>query len=519
MALRRSIASRLATLYALMLSVIVLFVIVASSVVLVFKLGNLTGDIMTSKHDEARILWEEYRAAGLSLRQAAPKLVDQLSGIGLRVAVFDSSRRFLAGDRELRPRGLDEVVTHSLLPKGANLKKIVIYRPPFEFISPGTPGRGGVKQNTSAGYTLIGPMQRGTFAPPQHRSENTASRIALHEILARPTGPHSEPTGLAVINGGFVAFAPSWALIWIALVPYWKFIISLAVIAIVLAWFLGLQFSKQALRPLNDVSNALRALAQGEYAQQRFVLAGGDEMASLTSAYNAAAANVAASMDERRRTEERMRQFVADAGHELRTPLTVIAGYIDVLRRGAVEEPTVAKQILATMALEKEHMRGLIDRLMQLARLDTESPPNVGPIDVRELLQSQCEAARRLEPSLEIDYAVDTDAQVLGDRTELGEALWNVVENAMKYAPKAAIHLRAARANGRVTIRIEDEGPGMTEIERLHAFERFYRGDRRGEIAGSGLGLAIAKRAVERAGGAIAIESHAGRGTAVTLTF
>jgi signal transduction histidine kinase len=106
---------------------------------------------------------------------------------------------------------------------------------------------------------------------------------------------------------------------------------------------------------------------------------------------------------------------------------------------------------------------------------------------------------------------------VVADRTELGEALWNVVENALKYAPDAPIHLRAIRNNGHTMITVRDEGPGMTESERLHAFERFYRGDQRGELTGSGLGLAIAKRAVERAGGSIGIDSAPARGTTVTI--
>jgi signal transduction histidine kinase len=97
--------------------------------------------------------------------------------------------------------------------------------------------------------------------------------------------------------------------------------------------------------------------------------------------------------------------------------------------------------------------------------------------------------------------------------------LWNVVENALKYAPEAPIHLRAVRNNGHTTITVRDEGPGMSESERLHAFERFYRGDQRGELTGSGLGLAIAKRAVERAGGSIGIESAPARGTTVKITI
>ena len=294
-----------------MLSVIVLFVIIASSLVLVSKLGALTGDVLIAKHEEARILADQYKAQGMSLKQAAPRIVDQLSGIGLNMAVFDSKGHFLVGDPNIHPRF----------------------------------------------------FAQGNLPPAMlHPGPNPTSRLVVREILGRPLGPHREPIGLAMVTGGFVAFEPSLGVIWVALVPYWKIIVTIAVIAVALAWLLGWYFSKQALRPLQSVAEALHALASGQYSQQRFALAEGEEMASLTSAYNEAAGNVAAAMDERRRTEERMRQFVADAGHELRTPLTVIAGYIDVLRRGAVAEPNVAKQILNTMAIEKEHMRSLIDR-------------------------------------------------------------------------------------------------------------------------------------------------------------
>jgi len=467
-ALRKSIATRLATTYALMLGVIVLFVIIASSLVLVSKLGALTGDVLIAKHEEARILVDQYKAQGISLKAAAPRIVDQLGGIGLSIAVFDSRGKYLAGDRDLRPRMLS---------------------------GPGVP------------------------PPPMlNRVGSSGQRLMLREMLGRPRGLHNEPIGLAMVDGGFVAFEPSFGLIWVALLPYWKIIVTIAIVAIALAWLLGWYFSKQALRPLQDVAQALHALARGEYAQQRFLLAEGEEMASLTTAYNEAAANVAAAMAERRQTEERMRRFVADAGHELRTPLTVIAGYIDVLRRGAVAEPTVAKQILGTMAIEKEHMRSLIDRLMRLARLDAEAPPSKETINLGELLRSQCDAARRVDGERQIDYSLDGASQVVADRTELGEAVWNIVENALKYAPGAAIHLRAYREDGKTAIMVRDDGPGMAEPERLHAFERFYRGDARGEISGTGLGLAIAKRAVDRAGGEIRIDSAPGQGTTVTIT-
>ncbi len=484
--MKHSLASRLSALYATLLGITIVLVILASGVALVLEMANFTGDIVIAKHEEARFLTAQYRMEGMSLRQAAPEIVNTLSGIGLRVAVFDRQGNYLAGDKTLRPKVLDSVIRGhmNMIPPSVRLGDAIELR--------GMPGPPSLDKRGLA-YQLIvrdGPMR------------------------ARP-----EPLELTAVDGGFVAFAPSLPLLLVSLVPYWRVVLTIAVVAIFLSWFVGRLFARQALHPITDVTDSLRALADGDFTQRRFVAPGGDEIGTLTAAYNDAAARVASAMGERRETEERMRQFVSDAGHELRTPLTVIGGYIDVLRRGAIEEPTIARQILGTMSIEKEHMRGLIDRLMRLARLDGEAPPRSEPIDVSDLLRTQVEAAKRLDESRAIDYSVEGVDQIVGDRAELSEAIWNAVENALKYAPDSPIHLQARGVDGHTTIAIIDEGPGMTESERIHAFERFYRGDRRGEIAGSGLGLAIAKRAVERAGGTIAIESSPHRGTTVLITF
>jgi signal transduction histidine kinase len=468
--MKLSVASRLSALYAVLSGITVVVVMLASGIALVIYLAQFSGDIITARHEQARLLADQFHASGVPLSQAAPQIVNALGGAGMRVTVYDTKGNYLAGDKTLRPR----ILARWIAP------------PPHNGSPPGPPGELRTFSYVRSGR--VGPPPPGGFGP------------------------------VAAVTGGFVAFAPSLPLPLLLLVPYWWVVVSIAIVAIVISWFVGRHFAYQTLRPINDLTQSLNALASGDFTQRRFVYSG-DEIGTLTAAYNDAAASVARVMAERRETDERMRQFVADAGHELRTPLTVIGGYIDVLRRGAVTEPTIARQILATMSIEKEHMRGLIDRLMRLARLDSETPPRMETIDLAELLRNQCDAARRLDESREIDYSVEGADAVMGDRTELGEALWNVVENALKYAPEAPIHLRAVRNNGHTTISVRDEGPGMTEAERLHAFERFYRGDQRGEMAGSGLGLAIAKRAVERAGGSIGIDSAPARGTTVTITL
>ena len=461
------LAARLSALYAVLLGVTVLIVILASSIALVFELWQFSSDIMIAKHEEARILVDQYHREGMTLTEVAPEIVNALSGIGLSVTVFDSKGRYLAGDKSFRRKTLARVLAAGGMQR---------------FIPPSSHGGGPVP-----------------FRPPD------------------PT--RLEPLTLTHVDGGYVGFGPSLPLLLVSLTPYWRIVLTIALAAILVSWFIGRLFAQQSLRPINEVSDSLRALADGDYTQRRFVMAGGDEIASLTAAFNDAAESVATAIDHRRHAEERMRQFAADASHELRTPLTVIAGYIDVLRRGAIEEPRIARQILATMSLEKEHMRGLIDRLMRLARLDSEAPPIFEKVDVAQLLRSQVEAARRLDDHRTIDYSVDGLTTIEADPGELGEAVWNVIENALKYAPDAPIHLRASRNNGHAVITVRDEGPGMSESERLHAFERFYRGDRRGEISGTGLGLAIAKRAVERAGGDISIDSAPGHGTQVTISI
>ena len=463
------LAARLSALYAGLLGVTVLIVILASSVALVFELWQFTGDVMVAKHEEARILVDQYRREGMTLKQVAPEITNALAGIGMRVTVYDSKGRYLAGDKTLPTKLLQRVVA-----------------------------AGGMAQFIPHAQHLrhVGPL------PP-----------------IPPDTTQLEPLSLTSVDGGYVGFGASWPLLFVSLIPYWRIVLTIAAAAILLSWFIGRLFAQQSLRPINEVTSSLRSLADGDFTQRRFVMRGGDEVADLTKAFNDAAAGVAASFEHRKQGEERMRQFAADASHELRTPLTVIGGYIDVLRRGAIEEPRIARQILGTMSIEKEHMRGLIDRLMRLARLDSEARPNIEPVDVAEFLRLQCDAARRLDDRRVIDYSVDGVETIEADRGELAEAVWNAVENALKYAPDAPIHLRAVRTNGHATITVRDEGPGMSEAERLHAFERFYRGDQRGEITGSGLGLAIAKRAVERSGGEIAIDSAPGHGTAVIITI
>jgi two-component system OmpR family sensor kinase len=261
------------------------------------------------------------------------------------------------------------------------------------------------------------------------------------------------------------------------------------------------------LRPLFDVTAALQRFAGRDFTAQSIDVAGRGEFNALAVAYNAAAAQVEQAFEERAQAESQIRQFVADAGHELRTPLTILLGYIDMLKRRAGDDDR-SRRIFDTITIEGSRMRTLIDNLVLLAKLERDDVRPVEPFDLTSLLKDDIIEPRRvLAPSVRFDLDVAVDATIIGDRTEIYEAIANVVDNAIKYAPGSPISIavRGATDSSVVEVSIRDRGPGIAPGDREAIFDRFYRGDLRGEIEGSGLGLAIAKRAVERAGGSLTL--------------
>lgn len=294
-------------------------------------------------------------------------------------------------------------------------------------------------------------------------------------------------------------------------------IIGVAAVAGVLAWFSGRYITTQVLQPLVEVTGALQRFAARDFRSQPVAIAGKSEFDAIALAYNAAAAQVEAAFEERRHAESQMRQFVADAGHELRTPLTIVLGYIDLLRRKADEGDERSRRIFASIALEGVRMRTLIDNLVLLARMEGEDLRPTEPFELRPLLDDIVDSRRLLVAGLDITLALSVDATVIANRDEIHEAVANIVDNAIKYAPGSPIRITARAVDGGVELAISDGGPGIHPDDRASIFDRFYRGTTRGDIEGSGLGLAIAKRALERAGGTLTLAPDAGTGTTFLL--
>lgn len=301
---------------------------------------------------------------------------------------------------------------------------------------------------------------------------------------------------------------------------YWSLMIPMSVIAVVLAWVAGWTITRQAVLPLTQISAAMRRFARGDFGPEPIRSTRDDELGELAHSYNGALHQVRAAFAERDRSEAEIRQFIADAGHELRTPLTVIMGYLDVLEDGAVDAPGIRERVFATLRQESRRMRSLIEKLIYLARLER------GETNAREIVDVSAVVARvvsSLPPTEEpprITVSSVPNARVIADQADLTEAVRNLLDNALKYAPGAEVDVSTAVQDDEVVLVVRDYGPGMSEQDVAHAFDRFYRGSGRGDdvvVEGSGLGLAIAKRAIQRAEGTIALESRMGEGTQFTI--
>jgi signal transduction histidine kinase len=475
----KSLAARLAAWYAVIFIILLAFVVVVSSMTLLSMLRREGHKVLDARANEVMILGKALGSDEEALRLVAPAIADDWQNSAVRGAIFDDEGHFIAGDETLAQAGAAFVNTkHELAPPPGG--------PPFGAPGPG-PG---------------GPPSYG--GPPG----------------APPNGPHTIAKGpyrYRPYPGGYIVFRPGFDFLVYNLGPYWLTLGAVLVIALLIAWLAGRVLARQALTPIVQVTDALDSLGRGDFSKRTSVQGEPTEIDALAAAYNSAAEKVGAAFEERRRTEEMMRQFSADAGHELRTPLTVISGYVSVLRRGAVTEPKVADEILTTIAAEGERMRLLIDKLLALARLDSMPVGEPELLDAGRAVREAAEGSRMLaaEGTLHVDVQEGLPVRAYPD--ELREAVRNLIENAAKHAATARIDITARRDGDQAVIEVSDDGPGMPLEEQQHAFERFYRGALRGNVAGSGLGLAIVKKAVERVGGSVELRSEQGKGTKVTM--
>ena len=286
---------------------------------------------------------------------------------------------------------------------------------------------------------------------------------------------------------------------------------------------------RRSLRPLEKVEATAAAIAAGDLSRRVPDDAHpATEVGRLSAALNGMLHQIEGAFAEReaseagaRRSEERMRRFIADASHELRTPLTSIHGFADLVGRGAVGELPDVVRMVARIEGEADRMRALVEDLLLLARLDEQRPLELLPVSLVDVAADVVLDAQALAPGRSIELEVTTGAapSTLGDAVRLRQVVTNLVRNALVHTPTDAaitVRLSATDTEGGpwAVLEVHDTGPGLTADNAAKVFGRFFRVEesRNRDQGGTGLGLSIVRAVVAAHHGRVEVDTAPGEG-------
>ncbi len=285
-----------------------------------------------------------------------------------------------------------------------------------------------------------------------------------------------------------------------------------------------------ALKPLNEVERTAEAVTEGDISQRLMERDGDTEIARLNRSLNTMLDGIETAMQDRSKTLDQMRRFVADASHELRTPLVSVRGYAELYRMGALQKPEQVAEAMTRIESEAIRMTGLVESLLTLTRMDETTKLERSQTNMVSLAidaakdASVADGKRKIVLTDLAGNALADDAVVEAnvDANSMRQVLTNLLANASRFSPDGAqieIALdNQASADGKryLTLEVRDHGEGIPEQLRDKVFERFYRVDnsRNSETGGSGLGLSIVSSIVTRHDGKIvALETPGGGAT------
>jgi len=272
----------------------------------------------------------------------------------------------------------------------------------------------------------------------------------------------------------------------------------------------GLAIARAGLRPVADLTAGAERVAGAPDRLDPIEVRGHDELARLATSFNAMLAALAAS-------RQRQQQLVADAGHELRTPLTSLRTNLDLLAQDDASQvrrlgPGERKELLADVRAQVEELSGLVQDVIELARDD---PPGaqVEPLDFADVCERAIDRVRRRGTDLTLDVRLEP-WPAYGDATALERAVTNILDNAAKWSlPGGVVTVRLHDGE----LRVIDQGPGISEADLPHVFDRFYRSSAARQLPGSGLGLAIVRQVADRHGATVTAQAADDCGTLVVF--
>ena len=278
-----------------------------------------------------------------------------------------------------------------------------------------------------------------------------------------------------------------------------------ALLAVLLGTILAFFLARSQIRPLKEMSSAVREFSKGDLTRRVDVHCGG-ELQELGDSINRMA-------EELNRLEDSRRSFVANVSHELRSPITCMRGYVQAMQDGVIPEEDMPRYYQIVLD-ETDRLTGLVNDLLDLSRLESgKFPLTLAPFDANELVRR---VLINFEPRIDAKgIAVDVQLadgplRVMADANRINQVVSNIIDNAVKFMDGADSRLtvRTAREGKSVRFTIANNGPRIAEADLPYIFERFYKADKAHTSGqGTGLGLSICQRILQQHGSKIEVRS------------
>jgi len=230
---------------------------------------------------------------------------------------------------------------------------------------------------------------------------------------------------------------------------------------------------------------------------------------------------------ELKKMDQVRRDFVANVSHELRTPLSILRGYIETLLDSPETPRDELLRILRVMERHSKRLDLLAEDLLTLAQLESANPDlQLGNVDLSGFFREVIRDWEKKLANKQLNVIVDVPPEfstIRADRVRLQEALYNLLDNAVKYSREhGEVRLMTRRRDGEIELSVSDNGTGIAKEDLPRVFERFYRADKARtakNIRGTGLGLAIVKHIAQLHGGRVEAESELGKGTTIRVVL
>lgn len=270
-----------------------------------------------------------------------------------------------------------------------------------------------------------------------------------------------------------------------------------AVTVLLIAFVASATTAMQQTKPIRDMAAASRKFAEGNFDARVMDTGRDDEIGELIESFNAMA-------DSLQKTEQQRREFIANISHELKTPMTTIAGYADGILDGVIS-PEEERQYLSIISAESRRLSRLVRRMLDVSQLQSlDLIKQKKPFDLSESMRRVLVSMEKKITSrgLDVDVEIPEDpVVVLGDNDLLTQVVYNLLENAAKFASQGStLFLGLEKKGEKAVVTVRNTGPTIPPEELPLLFERFHKSDRsRSEDKdGVGLGLYIVRTILEQ---------------------